>query len=122
MTPAKLFSGSPKDYPPPINSNEKEIPMAHPRGGRGNVFETRNTFEQAFLFIRADGYRFPSIATPRKGAYEIMARRGFAEDGVTGTIVFVGHGNVCRAGWGFRDNCSGTHIGQCVVPLDLIIT
>jgi hypothetical protein len=95
--------------------------MGHPDGGKGNVFSTVNTFEQAYAFVGIRDRQFLSIPTPRKAAYEITAKHGLAEDGVTETIVFVGHGNVCEACWGFRKNCSGTRIGHCVVPLDRII-
>lgn len=91
--------------------------MGHPNGGRGNYFNPVHSFEEAYLFVGESGYTFWSTTQET-----LKATWGIAEDGVTPTIVFVGersrHGNVCHACWGFRENCSGTRIGQCTEALD----
>lgn len=91
--------------------------MSHPDGGCGNYFEPVHSFEEAFNFIGPRGHSFYSTTNE-----EVQAVRGFAIDRTTRTISFIGernrHGNVCEACWGFRMNCSGTRIGQCVQALD----
>lgn len=81
--------------------------MPHPEGGFGNRFQTFCTFEQAFSFIQQKGkYSFQST-TDKK----VIAQIGKTEGGDK-TIVFLDHGNVCFACWGYRKNCSNTRIGQ----------
>jgi hypothetical protein len=91
--------------------------MPHPVGGRGNQFGTNISFEQAYKYVGPNGMNF----TTDKGE-NIQATQGLTKDGQTLTIVFMGersrHGNVCHACWGYRVNCSGARIGQCVEPLD----
>lgn len=93
--------------------------MAHPNGGKGNVFSTKHSFEEAFSHI---GHQYTFSSTTGE---QIHARPGSSKGG-SATIVFAGenctHGNVCKSCWGFRNNCSGTHIGQCVEALDRAIT
>ena len=48
---------------------------------------------------------------------QFAATQGETEDG-SPTIVFKGHGNVCRACWGFRKSCSRTGVGRCSEALD----
>lgn len=94
--------------------------MGHPTGGRGYTCQTVHSFEQAFLYVGSNGVDFNSTTGER-----IHAIRSLAADGVTRTITFIGeksrHGNVCSKCWGFRINCSGTRIGQCVEGLDMSI-
>ncbi len=89
--------------------------MPHPNGGSGNTFTTIHSFAQAFARV-GNGLTFISTT-----GETIRANQGTTEDGVIPTIVFVGensrHGNVCEACWGYRNNCSGTNIGQCVEAL-----
>lgn len=92
--------------------------MPHPKGGIGNSFKVSHTFKQAVAAVAGTGVKFKSTT-----GESISARPSRAEDGVTETIEFDDQngrvGNVCEACWGFRQNCSGTWIGQCVEGLDL---
>lgn len=94
--------------------------MAHPKGGVGNTFRTKHSFEQSHSFVGSKGLTFPSTTNER-----IAAKQGLAGDGITETIVFMGannrHGNVCAACWGFRQACTQTRIGHCVEALDQAI-
>ncbi len=94
--------------------------MPHPEGGQGNIFPMQHTFDEAYRYIGVDGIVYESTT-----GEEIHAERGFAQDGVTPTIVLNGerhvHGRVCRECWGFRQSCTGERVGQCVEPLDNII-
>jgi maltose-binding protein MalE len=92
--------------------------MPHPCGGQGSVFQTTHNFYEAYNYIVKTGaYEFKSTSNEN-----IMAVIGTDKTGTIPTIVFHGehtrHGNVCEACWGFRSNCSKTHIGQCVEVLD----
>ncbi|ADO00782.1 hypothetical protein Gbem_4079 [Citrifermentans bemidjiense Bem] len=91
--------------------------MGHPTGGQGNQFTTAQTFDQAYEFIRSKPNFNSTTGKP------IIARVGKSKDGRTRTIVFQGensvHGSVCSECWGYRSNCSGTHIGQCTEALDI---
>lgn len=91
--------------------------MSHPQGGQSNCFSPIHTFEQAYEYVGRNSITFASTT-----GEQISARRGKAKDGITPTIVFEGengrHGNVCRACWGYRNNCSRTRIGQCTEALD----
>lgn len=95
--------------------------MSHPRGGRGNYFNPAHTFERIYELIGDGTLNFTSTT-----GEPLRASRGTTKDGSTPTIVFMGtksrHGNVCRACWGFRCNCSGTRIGQCAEALDRYLT
>jgi len=90
--------------------------MPHPEGGKGNIFQTSFSFQQAYEFIGTNGVTFKS--TEDECMY---AKRGKTDKGLK-AIVFIGersrHGNVCEKCWGFRLNCSGAHIGQCSEGLD----
>jgi hypothetical protein len=92
--------------------------MGHPDVGRGNFFKTYHSFQQAFDFVGLNGIDFKSTTGER-----IIASQSYASDSATPAITFNGensrHGNVCAACWGFRQNCSGTRIGQCVEGIDL---
>lgn len=92
--------------------------MGHPDGGRGNFFKIYHNFQHAFDYVGSDGIYFKSTNWER-----IFATQSNALDAVTTTTTFKGensrHGNVYSACWGFRKNCSGTRIGQCVEGLDL---
>ncbi len=93
--------------------------MPHPEGGRGCMFSVNNSFQQSYDYIGSNGITFKSTTNEC-----IYARRGKTSKGIF-TIVFVGerstHGNVCDKCWGYRNNCSGTHIGQCTEGLDKTI-
>jgi len=95
--------------------------MAHPNGGSGHTFATRNTFAKAHAFVGTKGVRFHSTTGDK-----IIAKQGFARDGVTATIVFLGertrHGSACEACWGFRKDCNGSRIGQCAEALDSVVS
>lgn len=95
--------------------------MAHPNGGSGNIFNTRNTFAKAHAFAGTKGVRFRSTT-----GEEITAKQGLAKDGMIPIIVFVGertrHGSVCKACWGFRNDCNGSRIGQCAEALDSVVS
>jgi hypothetical protein len=94
--------------------------MGHPSGGHGNAFQTKHDFEKALVYVGSNGVDFKSTTGEK-----IHATQSFARDGITPTITFTGkksrHGNVCADCWGFRQNCSGTWIGQCVESLDMSI-
>jgi hypothetical protein len=94
--------------------------MPHPNGGQGNTFPMNHTFDEAFAFVGTGGWQFSSTT-----GEAISARLALADDCVTEIISFHGersyHGNVCSACWGFRMNCSGKRIGQCVEALDAVI-
>ena len=94
--------------------------MPHPNGGRGNYFNPKHTFDEAYHFVGNRAFTFFSTTGEK-----ITATRGTTKDGNTDTIVFDGvksrHGNVCHACWGYRSNCSRTRIGQCTETLDKII-
>lgn len=93
--------------------------MPHPDGGIGNTFPTRKTFQDAYAQIGVTGIAFISTTGEQITAIQSMAR-----DGITPTITFEGQngrvGNVCEACWGFRQNCSGTRVGQCSEALDAL--
>ena len=93
--------------------------MPHPNGGIGNTFTTRKTFRDAFSQVGITGITLTSTTHE-----QITATQSMAQDGSTLTITFEGHngriGNVCEACWGFRQNCSGTRIGQCAEALDAV--
>lgn len=98
--------------------------MAHPDGGRGNIFDVTSTFQEAFNAIGTNGIEFQSTT-----GNPIQAIRGQARSGVN-TIEFreLNHpnqimaANVCEQCWGFRQNCNGnnegTRVGQYVEGLD----
>ena len=86
--------------------------MQHPKGGFGSRFTTRHSFAEAYNFVGPNGTTFVSVS-----GMQFSASQGEAEDG-SPTIVFKGHGNVCRACWGFRKSCSRTGIGRCSEALD----
>ncbi len=94
--------------------------MAHPNGGNGNIFQTNTSFVEAFDFVAGNGSQFISTT-----GEQISARQGFARDNVTPVIVFNGerhrHGSACQSCWGFRLDCNGSYIGQCVEALDQVI-
>ncbi|MFC1866550.1 hypothetical protein ACFL0H_00190 [Thermodesulfobacteriota bacterium] len=91
--------------------------MPHPKGGHGNFFNPKHTFEEAFAFVIKGDVVFLSTTKEK-----IVATTGLAQDHVTPTLVFYGensrHGNVCHECWGYRSNCSRTRIGQCTEALD----
>jgi hypothetical protein len=91
--------------------------MPHPKGGQGNTFQVKHSFYQVCNFVGVNGRVFNSNT-----GEEILAIRGLAQDNKTITIIFNGeknrHGNVCKACWGFRKNCSGTRVGHCAEALD----
>ncbi|OQB73599.1 MAG: hypothetical protein BWX92_03306 [Deltaproteobacteria bacterium ADurb.Bin135] len=94
--------------------------MAHPKGGQGNTFHTKHTFDQAYNHVGHNGKSFDST-TGKK----ITAKQSIAADNKTQTIVFKGetgkksiHGNVCEKCWGYRSSCCKSWIGQCVEGLD----
>ena len=95
--------------------------MAHPHGGRGNKFTTKNSFTQVFKYVGPNGVSFKSTTGEK-----IFARHGKTRDGLTDTIVFMGerhrHGSACEACWGYRIDCSGSRIGQCAEALDKVIS
>jgi hypothetical protein len=95
--------------------------MSHPHGGQGNYFRPVHTFEQVYGYV---GHRILTFTSTT--GEQIRAKQGTTKDGTTPTIVFEGvnsrHGNVCRACWGYRCNCSGTRIGQCTEALDTYVT
>jgi len=90
--------------------------MPHPNGGSGNTFSPCFSFQQAYDHVGSKGVIFKSTTNEC-----IYAKQGKTNKGLM-TIVFVGekttHGNVCEKCWGYRNNCSGTHIGQCSEGLD----
>ena len=86
--------------------------MPHPNGGKGNWFRTNCTFDEAFVFVTN---RAPFSFNSTTGK-KVQAKIGKTKIG-DNTIVFPGHGNVCHACWGFRNNCSNTRIGHCVESL-----
>lgn len=94
--------------------------MPHPHGGSGNTFQTKQTFESAYAKIGSSGKSFQSTRDKKINAVQSMAA-----DGITQTITFYSEngrvGNVCKACWGFRKNCSGTRIGQCSEALDELV-
>jgi len=94
--------------------------MAHPNGGRGNRFNPKHSFSQAYTFVGRKGAEFLSTT-----GEHIYARQGTAKDGTTPTIVFMGernrHGSACKACWGFRVDCNQSRIGQCAEALDATI-
>ena len=94
--------------------------MAHPDGGRGNTFETRHSFAEAYHLVGTDGLSFPSNTDE-----QITAKQGLAGDGKTRTIVFNGernrHGSACEACWAFRQACTQARIGQCAEALDCLM-
>lgn len=95
--------------------------MPHPNGGRGNDFHTKHSFKDAFSYVQnSPNQRHQFLSTTNE---TITASLGMTRDGIHNTIVFHGEnggrvGNVCNACWGYRKNCSGTRIGQCVEGLD----
>jgi hypothetical protein len=99
-----------------MNGIKKEDKMGHPSGGKGGTFKASNSFHKAYEFIGLNGITFTSTTGEC-----IHAKRGKTSSGDI-TIVFFGekvrHGNVCEKCWGYRNNCSGTHIGQCAEALD----
>ena len=101
--------------------HKRENKMAHPYGGDGNTFSTKNNFAQAFRYVGPHGVSFRSTT-----GEQIFARHGKTRDGNTDTIVFMGernrHGSVCEACWGYRIDCNGSRIGQCAEALDDVIT
>jgi hypothetical protein len=92
--------------------------MPHPNRGQGNAFDVTHTFQDAFIAIGENSIQFNSTT-----GEQVTVTQSLAEDGVTEVLVFVGLngrvGNVCAACWGFRKNCFGTRIGQCVEGLDM---
>lgn len=100
-----------------LSIHNERVGMGHPDGGRGNIFNTNNTFQDAFEFIGLAGITFTSTT-----GEIITASRGRSRFGNIPTITFRGinctHGNVCSACWGYRQNCSGSYIGQCTEALD----
>ena len=93
--------------------------MPHPDGGRGSFFHPKKSFEDAYNFIGLNGFIFTSTTGEK-----IKATRSSTKSGLR-AITFDGerskHGNVCKACWGYIDNCSGAHIGQCSRALDKCI-
>ena len=91
--------------------------MPHPDGGRGNYFSTKHTFDDTYNYVAKGDISFRSTT-----GEEIFAKVGFTQDKKYKTIVFYGensrHGNVCSKCWGYRENCQGARIGQCVEALD----
>lgn len=91
--------------------------MPHPHGGQGNEFPVIHSFQNAFEAVGQGSIQFDSTT-----GEQITVRRSLADDGTTETLDFEGQngrvGNVCPACWGFRQNCSGTRVGQCVEGLD----
>lgn len=92
--------------------------MPHPTtGGKGNTFAIKHKFKNAFAKVGTGKIKFHSTTGEL-----ITVTQSLAKDGKTATLVFSGekrrHGNVCIKCWGFRQNCSGTWIGQCVEGLD----
>jgi IS1 family transposase len=86
--------------------------MPHPNGGFGSPFSTRHSFQKAYAFVGFNGTRFLSTI-----GQKVEARQGRTRAGAE-AIMFIGHGNVCSACWGYRENCSKTRIGHCVEALD----
>ena len=91
--------------------------MAHPDGGRGNTFPTRNRFRRVYESIGLEGREFRSTT-----GEVIFAKRGHARAQTTPTVVFIGerhrHGSACETCWGFRISCNGERIGQCSEAID----
>jgi len=95
--------------------------MAHPHGGDGNTFATKNSFAQAFSYVGPHGVSFKSTT-----GEQILASHGQTRDGNTDTIVFMGersrHRSTCEACWVYRIDCNGSRIGQCAEALDDVIS
>ena len=91
--------------------------MGHPNGGKGNIFPTSHSFDEAYEYVGSQGFSFLSTTGER-----VSAGRGLARDYNTTTIVFMGernrHGSTCKACWGYRVDCNGSRIGQCAEALD----
>ena len=90
--------------------------MPHPDGGKGTYFHPRNSFYKAYNSIGSSGLTFSSTTGEK-----VTATRSSTGSGDS-AITFMGeknrHGNVCEACWGYRNNCSGAHVGQCAEALD----
>jgi len=85
--------------------------MPHPDGGRGNTFPILLTFKDARKRVEADIVEFET-----GNGRTLSARASHTRGREYPTIAFE-DGNVCEQCWGFRENCSGTRIGQCVEGL-----
>lgn len=94
--------------------------MPHPQGSDGNLIQVRNSFDEIYQFVGANGTNFLSTT-----GESMTARQGMAGDGVTPIIVLEGerhvHGRVCVACWGYQTSCTGERIGQAVIGIDGIV-